>query len=148
MAIEIIFYPVAVQSDDTWYGWKDLAEQVTKLKKVYPKAFIFAADSYKTSAELNLLMPGFTYSQNVIGQHALEFDYVNANLFELNGKDAIFLDSDPCVLTDSKDNKPVPVLNQYFESVTQLDPILITANGRIVRKFLVYYCACYRNNVL
>lgn len=104
---------------------------------------------YTSLWQLKLFFIQLLYnSQNVIGQHALEFDYVNANLSELNGKDAIFLDSDPCVLTDSKDNKPVPVLNQYFKSVTQLDPILITANGRIVRKFLVYYCACYRNNVL
>lgn len=145
LAIEIIFYPFPVRSDDTWFGWKELAKQVGQLKQSHPAAFVFSGDGYKTSAELNLLMPGFTYSQNIIGENALEFDYVNTNLSILNGKDAIFIDSDPHFNNDDKANQPNEKLQQYFKSVKELSPILIKKNGHSVRKFFVYYCSSYHD---
>jgi len=148
MAIEIIFYPIPVKSDDTWYGWQDLAAQVSHLKKVYPKTFVFSADGYKTAAELNLLMNGFTYSQNVIGENALEFDYVNADLTKLSGRDALFIDSDPHFKDENKSGQPNSSLLHYFKSVKELQPILIRKNGTTVRKFLVYYCSSYQRTNL
>lgn len=145
MAVEIIFYPFPVQSDDTWFGWGNLAAQVGQLKKAHPSAFVFSADGYKTSAELNLLMPGFTYSQNVIGENALEFDYVNADLSSLKGKDALFIDSEPLFKNDDKGARSNEKLLQYFRSVEELNPILIKSNGHTVRKFLVYHCKGYLN---
>lgn len=143
MAVEIIFYPFPVRSDDTWFGWKELATQVQHLKKQHPEAFVFSADGYKTAAELNLLTPGFTYSQNIIGQHALEFDYVNADLRKLKGRNAIFIDSEPRFKDENKSGQPNQELNTYFRSVEELPPILIKINGQTVRKFLVYYCSGY-----
>ncbi|WP_158795605.1 glycosyltransferase family 39 protein [Pedobacter sp. L105] len=143
LVVEIILYPFPVQSDDTWFGWQDLAAQVTQLKKTYPKTFVFSADGYKTSAELNLLMKGFTYSQNVIGENALQFDYVNADLSVLHGKDALFIDSDPHFKNEEKSNQPNGSLLHYFSSVKELQPIIIRKNGKAVRKFLVYYCSNY-----
>ena len=143
LAVEIIFYPFPVRSDDTWYGWQDLAAQVSHLKKVYPKTFVFSADGYKTAAELNLLLDGFTYSQNVIGENALEFDYVNADLSILKGKNALFIDSDPRFNNEGKSGQTNASLLHYFKSVKELEPILIRKNGMVVRKFLVYYCTSY-----
>lgn len=148
MAIELIFYPVPVKSDDTWYGWQDLAAQVSDLKKIYPKTFVFSADGYKTAAELNLLMNGFTYSQNVIGENALEFDYVNADLTKLRGRDALFIDSEPHFKDENKSGQPNNSLLHYFKSVKELQPILVRRNGITVRKFLVYYCSSYQRTNL
>lgn len=143
LAIEIIFYPFPVRSDDTWFGWKDLASQITQLKKAYPKTFVFSADGYKTAAELNLLMKGFTYSQNIIGENALQFDYVHADLSVLRGSDALFIDSDPQFKNEEKSNQINEILFHYFRSVKELQPIIIRKNGKAVRKFLVYYCSSY-----
>jgi hypothetical protein len=32
LAFEIIFYPFQVKSDDTWYGWEDLAKEVKNIQ--------------------------------------------------------------------------------------------------------------------
>lgn len=143
-AIEILFYPVPIQSDDTWYGWEELGKQVTQLKKTYPDTFVFSADGYKTSAELNLMTSGFTYSQNIIGENALQFDYVNANLQTLKGKNALYIDSAPHFTNENKEALPTDLLLHYFRSVQELKPIIIRRNGQAVRKFLVYYCSYYR----
>ncbi len=144
LAVELIFYPFPVHSDDTWYGWDQLGKQVTQLKKTYPNTFVFSADGYKTSAELNLMTDGFTYSQNVIGQNALQFDYVNADLTKLKGRDALYIDSEPGFTDNQKGNQPIDNLLRYFKSVKQLPPVMIKKGDRDVRKFLVYYCSDYR----
>src|SRR5581483_10093090 len=86
MAVEVIFYPVTVKSDDTWVGWNQLAQQVTALKKSYPDYFIFSADDYKTSAILNFYFNEMVYSKNIIGERALQFDYVNVNFQAMKGR--------------------------------------------------------------
>lgn len=144
LAAELIFYPFAVRSDDTWYGWEELGKQVTQLKRNYPNTFVFSADGYKTSAELNLLTTGFTYSQNILGQHALEFNYVHADLSLLKGKNALYIDSEPGFTNEAKGTQAPDYLLRYFQSVKELSPILIKNNGHDVRKFLVYYCIGYR----
>ena len=144
LAIELIFYIFPVKSDDTWFGWKKLSKQVEKIQTEHPDAFVFSADGYKTSAVLNFYLTKKVYYQNVIGQKALELDYVENNLPALAGKNAIFLDSDPQG-TDVQKAKSYPKsLDQYFTNVEQLQPILIKNNGKTVRKFFVYYCTAYQ----
>lgn len=144
LAIEILFYPVPVKSDDTWYGWNNLSDQVKTLQKQYAADFVFAADTYKTSAELNLYSHTFVYGQNILGQNALQFDYVNNDLQPLKGKSALFIDSEPQFKDVKPSNEERPDLKQFFTKVTELPPILIRNGDRPVRKFLVYYCIGYR----
>ncbi|MFJ7362363.1 ArnT family glycosyltransferase [Pedobacter suwonensis] len=141
---EIVFYPFPVRSDDTWVGWKELNEKTQMLKKQYKADFIFSADSYKTSAELNLYSPLFVYGQNVIGEHALHFSYIGTDLSVLNGKCAIFLDSQPGFTDLDKASDNPLTLENYFSSIRQLSPIVIYRNAKPVRKFLVYLCHLYR----
>lgn len=143
LSIEILFYPVLIKSDDTWIGWDGLAANVEQLKSKYPNAFIFAADDYKTSAELNFFSDSFVYSKNVIGEPALQFDFIGTDLNTLKGKDAIFLNSIPNFKSSLKENQFPPQLTEHFDSVTELDPILIKMGSRTVRKFLVFYCKNY-----
>ena len=141
MAAEIIFYPFEVRSDDTWEGWDQLAANVKEISKSYPDYFIFSADDYKTSAVLNFYFDEMVYSKNIIGQPALQFDYVNTNLQTLQGKNALFIDSHP----DLSPCGTYPTeLNKYFTQITPLQPILVKKGGKVVRAFCVYACMKYK----
>jgi len=140
MAVEIIFYPVTVKSDDTWVGWNELSQQVKKIKAQYPGYFIFSADDYKTAAILNFYYDEMVYGKNILGEPALQFDYINTNLQTLTGKNALFIDSRPDL--SACDPYP-PVLKKYFMQVTPLQPILVKKSGTVVRKFCVYACMKY-----
>jgi hypothetical protein len=141
MAVEIIFYPFEVKSDDTWVGWDQLADKVKQISQHYPGYFIFSADDYKTSAVLNFYFDEMVYSKNIIGQPALQFDYVNSDLQTLQGKNALFIDSHP-------DLSPCGIypteLNKYFTHITPLPPILVKKGGKVVRSFCVYACMNYK----
>jgi 4-amino-4-deoxy-L-arabinose transferase-like glycosyltransferase len=144
MAIEIIFYIVPLRSDDTWYGWSVFSEKVETMRKQYPGAFIFSADDYKTAAVLNFYLNEEVYSKNVVGERALQFDFIGTNLHDLNGKDAIYIDSNPRFSDLKNENGNIPdTYYSYFDRVIPLDPILIEKNGRVVRKFSVFLCKNY-----
>lgn len=144
LLIEILFYPVQIKSDDTWIGWKSLSDKTNDIKRKYKADFIFSADSYKTAAELNLFSDSFIYGQNVIGQNSLHFDFIGTDLSLLNGKDAIFIDSDPGFKNNHKDTVPNNLLKSYFHSITQLTPVLIYNGDLPRRKFYVYLCKGYK----
>jgi hypothetical protein len=142
-AIELFLYPVPIRSDDTFYGWSQLASDVAAQERAAPGAFVFSADGYKTSAELAFYLDQKTYGPNVLGLPGLQFDYLGDDLNSLIGHDALFVDSAPSDLTSERAEAPPPLLREHFRRVTQLDPILITKGTRIVRKFYLYHCLGY-----
>ncbi|MEC5146537.1 glycosyltransferase family 39 protein [Chitinophaga sp. 212800010-3] len=144
LAVEVLFYPVPIHSDDTMIGWDGLGEGATALAAQYPDDFIFSADDYKTSAMLNLYLGRMVYSRNVIGQHALQFDFIGTDFQTLKGKNAIFINSLTDVNDDKDEQASVAELQPYFRSVSPLPPIVVTRHGRVVRKFLVFRCLDYR----
>ncbi|MEO6915182.1 MAG: hypothetical protein ABI151_05535, partial [Chitinophagaceae bacterium] len=143
MAVEVIFYLVPVRSDDTWFGWDQLAKKVQVINEKYPSGFIFSADDYKTSAILNFYSDRMIYSGNVIGENALQFDYIGTDLKLLRGRNALFINSVPRFMSDARENIYPKELLQYFDSITELDPILLQIGGKTTRKFLVFYCKNY-----
>lgn len=143
LAVEVIAYPFLVKSDDTWMGWDDLAGKVEAIKIKHRDAFVFSADDYKTSAVLNFYSDSMVYGRNVIGEPALQFDYVQTDLHALHGKDAIFINSIPNFKNEQKENQLPDALPAYFDAVTEMEPILIKKGDRTVRKFLVFYCTNY-----
>jgi 4-amino-4-deoxy-L-arabinose transferase-like glycosyltransferase len=144
LAAEVVFYPVSIRSDDTWVGWNELARQVKQLQARYPDTFIFSADDYKTSAVLNFYLDEMVYSRNVIGERALQFDYIGSNLSDLKGKTAIFIDSNNDLSNDSSRASYSPDVTQHFDTVQALAPIIVKRDGRTIRKFAVYICKNYR----
>jgi hypothetical protein len=145
LALEIIFYLVPVNSNDTWVGWPQLAQKVKDVRARYPNDFIFSADGYKTSAVLNFFMDEMVYSANIVGEEGLQFDFVNNNFEALRGKNALYFRVDPRFKTLEKENGQPDILLKYFDSVKELDPIIITdKNGKAIRKFLVYECMNYK----
>lgn len=147
LAVQVIFYPVIIRSDDTWVGWNKLEKETEQLSKKYPGYFIFSADDYKTSAVLNFYFNSMVYGKEIIRQKALEFDYVGTNIHRLAGRNAIFIDSDPRM---KKDYQPanMPELLQYFAEVKPLDTIRVEKNGRLVRLFYVWACKDYQPDAL
>lgn len=143
LAVEIIFYPVPIHSDDTMIGWGGLGSGVKALAAEYPDDFIFSADDYKTSAMLNLYLGRMVYSRNVIGENALQFDFIGTDINALKGRNALFINS----LTDVNDAVDelafVKELSPFFRTVTPLPPIIVRQQGRVVRKFLVFRCMDY-----
>ncbi len=145
VSLQVLFYLVPIKSDDTWVGWEELATETQKLQKEYPDTFIFSADNYKTSAVLNFYLDEKIYAQNIIGLHAKHFDYLGDDLSTLNGKDAIFIDSDSRFKNyDKRELKPE--LSDFFQKVEQLEPIIIKKGDRDIRKFWVFYCSNYQSD--
>ena len=144
ISLEILFYIFPIKSDDTWVGWKELAKETENLQEQYPNTFVFSDDNYKTSACLNFFMEEKIYAQNIIGLPALHFDYLGDNLSDLNGKNAIFIDSDKRFKNNHKTDKINPLLKEYFSEVIQLEPIIIKLNDKEVRKFWIFYCVNYQ----
>jgi len=145
LAVELLFYVVPVKSDDTWFGWEEFSENVKDVQKEYPNTFIFSADNYKTTAILNFYLDQKVYGQNIIGKFALQYDYINDDLSKLNGKNALFINSDKRFKTNLKSGEIPIKLKPYFSTITELPPIVIKHNGKIVRKFYVYYAVNYQN---
>jgi 4-amino-4-deoxy-L-arabinose transferase-like glycosyltransferase len=142
-ALEILLYPVSIPSDDTFYGWSDLAASVEKVERTLPGSFVFSADGYKTSAELSFYLGQKIYGPNILGLPGLQFDYLGDDLGSLAGRDGLFIDSAPFDLTMEPAAAPPKLLAERFRRVTQLDPIVIPKGTRIVRKFYVYHCWGY-----
>jgi 4-amino-4-deoxy-L-arabinose transferase-like glycosyltransferase len=143
-SLQILFYLVPIKSDDTWVGWKELAIETEKIQDIYPNTFIFSNDNYKTSACLNFFMEDKVYAQNIIGLPALHFDYLGDNLSALNYKNGIFIDSDKRFKDDKLKDTHNPLLDKYFDSVKELEPIIIKINNKETRKFWVFYCTNYQ----
>ncbi len=144
--VEVLGYAVPVRSDDTWFGWRDLAGQVERRAREAGAAFVFADDVYKTTAELRFYSDVPAYAGNVLGRRALQFDHLGEDLRALAGKDALFLDSRPGEEDGGgRRSGAVPqALAERFEQVDELEPITVHRGERLVRKFLVFRCRGYR----
>ncbi|WP_159442196.1 ArnT family glycosyltransferase [Chitinophaga niabensis] len=142
LAIELVFYPVPVHSDDVWLGWGEMADSVRSLKKQYPQDFIFSADDYKTSAVLNFYLDEMVYGQNILGRKALQFDYIGTNVNDLAGRNALFINSEIGDATD--ENRFTDTLRKYFTTVQPLPPIVVRGYGKVIREFQVYRCLEYK----
>lgn len=143
IAIEVLYYIVPIKSDDTWVGWEELSVAIDEIQDRYPDTFIFSDDNYKTSAALNFYQDEKVYAQNIIGRSALHFDYLGDDLEILNGKNALFIDSDKRIKNEGKKTDFDPLLQSYFSEIKELEPIIIRRNGTMVRKFWVFYCQNY-----
>lgn len=145
LAIQVVFYPVNIKSDDTWFGWEEFSMEVDQLMDDHPGAFLFADDNYKTSAVLSFYLDRKIYAGNVIGRNGKQFYLLDPDLEHLRGSEAIFIDTDKRIKSPGKSNKIPEKLSGYFDRVEELDPILIgKEDGKPLRKFLVYKCYDYQ----
>lgn len=147
LCVQIIFYPVNVKSDDTWFGWEEFSDEVEELMDDHPNAFLFSDDNYKTSAVLSFYLDRKVYAGNVIGSNGKQFYLLQPDLSGLNGSQAIFIDTDKHFKHLQKSNEIPDKLLTYFDKVEEQEPILIgKEEGKPLRKFLVYKCYGYKAN--
>jgi 4-amino-4-deoxy-L-arabinose transferase-like glycosyltransferase len=142
-AVELLFYPIRLQTDDTWKGWRALGKQVEERAAQQPGAFIASADGYKTAAELRFYTALEVYGPNVVGARGLQFDYVDPDPSALVGRDAILVDSAPRDFTPGRGDGVPDYMAAHFSSAEEAEPILIIERGRVLRKFRVYNCRNY-----
>jgi 4-amino-4-deoxy-L-arabinose transferase-like glycosyltransferase len=127
---------------DTWSGWPELGEKISIMQKEMEKekpTFIFG-NLYKVSAEMWFNHPQKmrTYSSNILGQDALEFDYFPPpNPEGLVGQNAIFVFAD----LETFDN--FALLNKHFERVEKEPNLEIKHHEKIFRTFTIFKCFGY-----
>jgi len=149
---QLIWMPVKVKSDDTWWGWEKLAQKVESLN------VIFSDNSYKVSAVLNFYMADHIYAGNVIGKSAFQFALDDDDLSRLNGKDAIYVTTDRFRRKRLKEGTVEQILKPYlnlfrrlkpyFESVIILDSLILKDDeGEVQRRFYFYDCQDYKANM-
>jgi len=144
LVVQLLWYPVPVTSDDTWYGWEELAGRVEERMAEHPGAFAFSADNYKTTAELRFYSDIEVYGMNVIGWNALQFEYIGEDPEDLVGRDALFLRSESDLEPTARTDRYLTQIGLYFESAEELEPIEIRRRGEVVRLFRVFLCHGYR----
>lgn len=142
LAVQIWFYVVPIKSDDTWYGWDQLAEEVQKIANEH-EAFIIGGDHYKTTAQLQFYIDDKVYAHNVLGRHAVQFDMVDTVFTHLEGKDAIYVDSDPSMRSKPGVSKYPEDVDEHFSQVRELSPVEVKKGDRVVRIFRIFLCKGY-----
>jgi hypothetical protein len=143
LLVQIVFYPLHVQSDDTWWGWDQLAAKVGELETQYPEHFMFSRDGYKTTAVLNYYLDTNVYAANVVGEHALQYSIHDHDLGHLGGRNALFLDSENMPRRFDEPYSPPEVLHPYFDSIRLVAVIPLERKGKTLRQFRVVECFNY-----
>jgi 4-amino-4-deoxy-L-arabinose transferase-like glycosyltransferase len=142
-AIQIVWYPVPVRSHDTWMGWRELAAEVEELAARHPEAFVFAADGYKTTAELRFYTDLPVYGMDVIGWNALQYGLEGHDLGALAGRDAFFLRSEPKLRPGDETECYLTRVRGYFRGVEELPPVEVRHRGEVVRLLRVFRAEGY-----
>ena len=139
--VQLFAYPVRL-GDDTWVGWRSLREQTRA--RLAPGEFVFSADDYKTTAELLLDGTVEAYGRNLLGQPALQYDFVGTDVHALAGRTGLFLDSDPRRFDDAPSGPPPAALVARCDKVEEQPPLLVRQGDRIVRRFRAWRCIGYQ----
>lgn len=145
MLAQLIWMPVMVKSDDTWWGWKELHEKVEELQQENPEKFIFSDNSYKISAVLNFYCDQHIYAGNVIDKFAFQFALDNSNLSHLEGKNAIYVTSNRYRRKNLRRGSIESMLKTHFAKAHLKDSLVLEKNGVTHRKFYFYQCEDYGN---
>lgn len=141
---QLVYYPVPVRSDDTWYSWAEVSQQVQQVADKNEVQFVFSDDGYKTTAVMDYYLDIPLHAGNIMGKPALQYSLEYPDLTFLKGQSALFIDSDKKAKNTDLQVIPPQELSGYFEQVTQLAPIIVRDDGgRMVRKFWVYKCDNY-----
>lgn len=123
-----------------WKGWREISERVETELREMPKGTFIAGWGYKVPSELRFHLPGNpeTHSNEILGFHGLNYSYWT-NIESLIGRDCIFV-------ADSREPFRDPeILNDYFERVEELDPLIPISAGKKITTFRLWRCYGYKH---
>ena len=142
-AVQLVGYPVPVRSHDTWYGWRDVAGQVEELAERHPDSFLFAADGYKTTAELRFHTELPVRGMDVLGWDALQYGFVDPDPAALAGRDALYLRNEPELRAGEETECFLVRVRGHFQRIEELAPIEVRHRGEVVRLVRVFRAEGY-----
>ena len=122
---------------DTITGWKELAVRVEKEKDQMRDGTMVVGYGYKVPSEIAFYTSLETYSNNILGEDGLQFDFWS-DPNDFIGKDAIF------VYDEREKYKDPERLKNFFASVEELEPLKIYRAGKILTTFHIFKCYEYK----
>lgn len=134
---------IPLGNGNTWNGWEDAAEQIYQIQKEHggPDSCFIFTNGYKSASLMKFYLPDQqnTYSENIYGKRALQFDYWGIPK-TLIGKDALY------VRSDRTEYKPdLKEIRKHFDEVTELKVFDYKfMNGKSARKIYCYYAKNYK----
>lgn len=124
-------------SVDTLTGWKELAKRVEKEKSTMREGTMVVGYGYKVPSEIAFYTSQETYSNNIVGENGLQFDFWS-NPNDFLGKDAVFV-------YDQRERYKNPEnLKKFFASVEELEPLQIYRGGKVLTTFHIFKCYEYK----
>ena len=130
------FIPVS-SSMDTVTGWKELAQRVEREKETMLEGTIVVGYGYKVPSEIAFYTSLETYSNNIVGENGLQFNFWSKP-HDFVGKDAIF------VYDQRERYKDPERLKNFFASMEELEPLKIYRGERVLTTFHIFRCYDYR----
>jgi hypothetical protein len=122
---------------DTVTGWKELAQRVEGEKSKMREGTIVVGYGYKVPSEIAFYTSLETYSNNIVGENGLQFDFWS------NPKD--FLGNDAIFVYDQRERYKNPEnLKNFFVSVEEEEPLKIYRGGRVLTTFHIFKCYEYK----
>jgi hypothetical protein len=122
---------------DTVTGWKELAQRVKWEKSKMREGTIVVGYGYKVPSEIAFYTSLETYSNNIVGQNGLQFDFWS-NPNDFLGKDAIFV-------YDQRERYKNPEnLKNFFAAVEEKEPLKIYRGGKVLTTFHIFKCYEYK----
>jgi hypothetical protein len=122
---------------DTVTGWKELAQRVEGEKSKMREGTIVVGYGYKVPSEIAFYTSLETYSNNIVGQNGLQFDFWSTPK-DFLGKDAIFV-------YDQRERYKNPEnLKKFFAAVEEKEPLKIYRGGKVLTTFHIFKCYEYK----
>jgi hypothetical protein len=124
-------------SMDTITGWKELAQRVEEEKSTMREGTFVVGYGYKVPSEIAFYTSLETYSNNMVGENGLQFDFWS--------KPDEFLGSDAIFVYDQRERYKDPErLKNFFASVEKLEPLKVYRSGRVLTTFHIFRCYDYQ----
>jgi len=130
------FIPVS-SSIDTITGWKELAQRVEEERGKMREGTFVVGYGYKVPSEIAFYASLETYSNNMVGENGLQFDFWSKP-GEFLGRDAIF------VYDQRERYKDPERLKNFFASVEVQESLKIYRGGRVLTTFHIFRCFDYQ----
>ena len=124
---------------DTVTGWKELAQRVEWEKSKMREGTMVVGYGYKVPSEIAFYTSLETYSNNIVGQNGLQFDFWSSPK-DFLGKDAIFV-------YDQRERYKNPEnLKNFFAAVEEEEPLKIYRGGKVLTTFHIFKCYEYKGS--